>query len=240
MPPDPSNLLRKAGIELPLIGVYDAPDAEPFAPLIRPPDGKWACVFMFYKRWLAGETLHITRDNYGCGGAGRSLFGVETRSREEFIKFLAEEEGLSSPERMALWLDSRRPRPPEHKNVLIGPLKDEQYPYLKTVSFLLNPDQLALFVYGTHYHSTPDEPEPLLARFGSGCSQMIGQFDDLNIPQAMIGSTDVAMRRYVPPDLIFFTVTRPMFERLCSLDEKSFLYKQFWQETRKARGLPPT
>jgi hypothetical protein len=29
-----------------------------------------------------------------------------------------------------------------------------------------------------------------------------------------------------------------MFERLCGLDEQSFLYKPFLQDLRKERGLP--
>jgi len=59
--------------------------------------------------------------------------------------------------------------------------------------------------------------------------------DDLNIPQAMIGATDIAMRQYLPPDMLLFTVTKSMFEQLCELDENSFLYKHFWQRLRKAR-----
>ena len=79
-----------------------------------------------------------------------------------------------------------------------------------------------------------------IAPFGSGCGTTISMFDDLGIPQAIIGATDIATRRFLPPELLAFTVTKPMFEQLCGLDEKSFLYKPFWQDLRKARGLTPT
>jgi hypothetical protein len=46
------------------------------------------------------------------------------------------------------------------------------------------------------------------------------------------------MREHVKPDQMLFTVTKPMFERLCSLDEKSFLYRKFWNGLRESRGLP--
>jgi hypothetical protein len=59
-------------------------------------------------------------------------------------------------------------------------------------------------------------------------------FEDLDVPQAMIGATDIAMRRYLDPELIAFTVTKPMFERLCQLDEESFLYKRFWRDLTRA------
>ncbi len=31
-------------------------------------------------------------------------------------------------------------------------------------------------------------------------------------------------------------MTKPMFEQLCALDERSFLYKPFWKNLREARA----
>lgn len=238
MQPDPTNLLGKTGITTPLIGFYDAPDTEPFAPVTMPKPDARTCTFAFYKPWLNGKTLHLTKDNFGCGGAGRCIFGVQTRTRKDFISFLADDEGLkSSHSLMAQWIDSHKTYEPEHANVLIGPLKSDQYQYLKSVTFWVNPDQLSLLMTGAQYHSAPGEPIPVLASFGSGCSQLMPLFKDLNIPQAMVGATDIAMRQYLPPDLLAFSVTKSMFEQLCALDEKSFLYKPFWQRLQKSRGL---
>jgi hypothetical protein len=241
MQPDPANLLKKTGIAHPLFGLYDAPDPSPFEPLVRPKEGKWACVFMFYKSWLSGKTLHISKDNFGCGGAGHWICNVETRGREDFVKFLADEEGLkSSRELMNRWLDYRTPYKREHPHIFIGPLREGQYQFLKSVTFIVNPDQMSLLMLGANYNNAPDDPPAVIAPFGSGCSQLLGLFDDLNVSQAMIGATDIAMRQYLAPDLLAFTVTKPMFEQLCNLDKKSFLYKPFWQNLRKARGLPET
>jgi len=183
MPPDPTRLLNKAGMTHPLIGLYDAPDPSPFEPLVMPTPGKWACVFMFYRKWLDGHTLQVTRENFGCGGAGYWLCHVETRTREDFIKFLAEDEGLkSSPELMNRWLDYRRPYEQDHPNLFIGPLKDDQYEYLRSVTFYVNPDQLGLLMTGANYENAPDDPPAVIAPFGSGCSLMLGLFDDVDIP----------------------------------------------------------
>jgi hypothetical protein len=65
--------------------------------------------------------------------------------------------------------------------------------------------------------------------------QLVPLFEALDRPQAIIGATDIAMRQYLPPDLLAFTVTRPMFERLCWLDERSFLHKPFLEQLRQAR-----
>ena len=236
MQPDPSHLLEIIGPDIPLVGFYDAPNPTPFSPLVRPASGQRRCIFAFYPNWLKGETLHITRENFSCGGAGRALCGVEMRSRYDFVKFLVDDEGLkASHELMNQWLDHRQPYKQEYPNLLIGPLRQNQYAYLKTVTFYVNPDQYSILALGAQYHSAPSDPSPVIAPFGSGCAQLVSLFDDLGIPQAVTGATDIAMRQHLPPNVLAFTVTRPMFEQLCALDERSFLHKPFWQRLRKAR-----
>jgi hypothetical protein len=237
MQPDPSKLLEKIGITHPLVGLYVAPDAAPFKPLVSVAPGEGTCIFAFYPHWLKGETLHLTEEHFGCMGAGSSLLGVVTRSPEEMVEFLVDEEGLKcSRDLMRQWLTRRKPRPPEYANVLIGPLRPEQYEYLKTVTFYVNPDQLGALLLGANYNAGPDDPMPVLAPFGSGCSQMLTLFRDLNVAQAVIGGTDIAMRQWLPPYTLAFTVTKPMFRQLCELDEKSFLYKPFLQRLHEARA----
>ena len=237
MAPDPSEFLKRIGLEIPLIGFYDAPEAGVFEPLVKPPEGKYKCVFDFYQNWLKGETLHLTKDNFGCGGCGSWIFGIKTRTREEYLKFLVDGEGLkASYELMNEWLDHRAPYRQEHEHIMIGPLREGQYEYLKSVTFYVNPDQLGLLVLGANYHSAPGDPTPVTAPFGSGCMELLPLFDDLEAAQAMIGATDIAMRQFLPADILAFTVTKVMYERLCGLDEKSFLYKPFWKNLQKARG----
>jgi hypothetical protein len=234
----PEHLLQKLDLTTPLIGLYDAPAPSAFEPLVSPKQGGHMCTFAFYNAWLKGKTLHITKDNFGCGGAGHHLFHIETRSREDFIKFLGDDEGLkASYELMDRWLDYIIPYTPDHANILIGPLREDQDEYLKTVTFYVNPDQLGLLMLGAQYNNGPGDPVPVLAPFGSGCMQLVTLFEDLSVPQAVIGATDIAMRQFLPPDIVAFTVTLPLFQQFCELDEKSFLYKPFWKNLKKARRL---
>jgi len=236
MQPDPGRLLNALGILTPLIGCYDAPEAHPFVPLVASLPDRMTCVFAFYEHWLKGETLHITRENFGCAGAGRALCSVNMRSRADLVKFLVDAEGLrASHSLMEAWLDHGQTYRPEHPNLLIGPLKPDQDAYLKTVTFLANPDQLSALVTGANYHHGPADPAPVIAPFGAGCMQLLTVFADLAISQAAIGATDIAMRQHLPPDIVAFTVTKPMFAELCALDEKSFLFKPFWKRLIKAR-----
>jgi len=234
--PSPDDLRKRIDLETPILGFYDAPDPSLFEPLALPKPGE--CVFAFYRSWLEGVTLHITRDQYGCGGAAHWMWGIELRSRKELIEFLVGDEGLkASPELMEKWIEATRPYRAEYPHLFIGPLKTEAWRYLKTATFLVNPDQMAALAIGAQYHNTPEDPAPVIAPFGSGCSQL-NPFRDSMIAQASIGATDIAMRQYLPADILAFTVTKPMFAWLCSLDERSFLYKPFLQRLRKARGLP--
>lgn len=237
MLPDATILIERLDIRLPLIGLYDAPDVGPFEPVVRLKSTAHQCVFAFYQNWLKGQMLLLGEGNYGCGGAARVLGNISMPSRPEFISFLVDEEGLKdSHELMDQWIDRHSPYRQKYTHLLIGPLRPEQYTYLKTATFLVNPDQLSALIIGANYHHAPSEPVPVLAPFGSGCMEMLPAFDDLDAPQALIGATDIAMRQYLPPDILAFTVTKPMFERLCSLDQRSFLYKPFLKRLRKARG----
>lgn len=237
MQPDPTNLLQKMGLRTPLVGFYDAPDTGPFEPLVEPGPGGRVCLFAFYRQWLAGKTLHLSPGRFGCRGAGYWLGGEVSRSRENFVRFLVDEEGLkASHELMNQWLDHNQSYEAEHDHLLFGPLRGDQYDFLKTVTFWVNPDQLSLLILGAHYNSGPHDPPPVTAPFGSGCMQLVSLFEDLRVARAIIGATDIAMRRHIEPGLLAFTVTKPMFERLCGLDRKSFLYKRFWKELREARG----
>jgi hypothetical protein len=235
--PYPTTLIEKLGLEVPLVGLYDAPDPSPFEPLVEPPEGKYVCIFAFYRDWIEGRTLHITKERYGCAGAGRWLCDVATRSRDDFVGFLVDEEGLkSSHALMHEWLDANHGYEPEHGHVLVGPLRGEQHEFLRTVTFWVDADQLGLLILAAQYESSPSDPAPSIAPFGSGCMQMASLFDDLDVPQAIVGATDIAMRKHLDPGILAFTVTKPMYERLCELDEDSFLGKRFWRSLQKARS----
>lgn len=236
MVPDPGNLLQKAGIRTALIGFYDAPAPGSFSPLVAPAANHKGCIFAYYKQWQNGKTLHITSQRYGCGGAGHWLCGVEGRTEDDYVDFLVGDEGLkASRDLMRAWMRNHQPYQREHEHILIGPLREDQERYLKTITFFVNPDQLSLLITGAQYNRSPDDPLPVIAPFGSGCMQLVTLFDDLRAPGAVLGSTDIAMRQYLPPDVMAFTVTRAMYRELCELDENSFLDKPFWKRLQDSR-----
>jgi hypothetical protein len=194
-------------------------------------------MFSFYKKWLKGETVILTKENFGCGGASLHLFNQPKRSHEDFINFLTDDEGLKANHSlMEDWVQKSKPYNPENEYLLYGPLKMENYQFAKTITFFVNPDQLSMLMIGAQYFATTSDPEPVIAPFGSGCMQSVSLFKDLNVPQAIIGATDMAMRQYLPPDILAFTVTKSMFENLCKLDKRSFLEKGFIKHLKNVRN----
>ena len=237
MKPDPINLLEIAGIKTPLIGFYDIPDPKPFKPFAKPK----RCLFSCYGNWLKGESICISTNDSGCRGSGYWIGGVEFANRDNFAKFLTEREGFkSSLELMKQWIDNQKPYRIENGYVVIGPLKEKFYDYLKTITFFVNPDQLSLLLLGTEYFNASVNVNPTFTAFGSGCGQLAALFGnfDPDIPKAIIGATDIAMRQHLPPDILALTVNKPMYKQLCELDKNSFLYKSFWKTLRKARNVP--
>jgi hypothetical protein len=236
MQPIPTLLLNKLNIEHPLIGIYDTNKYEDFKHLVITANGRHICFFMFFKQWKNNKHIKLTSEKFGCGGCGYHMFSIKGRSREDFVKFLADDEGLkANHELMNQWLDQEKTYQPENEAIIAGPLNEKVYGDLKTVTFFVNPDQLSALMIGAQYFHSPNDPPPVLAPFGSGCMQILPLFEDLSIPQAIIGATDLAMRKYLPPEIIAFTVTKPMYENLCKLDEKSFLSKPFLKDLLKAR-----
>jgi len=232
---DGSILLETLRITTPLIGVYDAPDPAAFEPLVDPGTAPRVCLFSFFQSWLDGKTLHLTRQRHGCRGCGYWLFGEEFRTREEFVRFLVDDEGLkASHELMRSWLDERKPYHPAHEHLFIGPLRKEQQAYLKTVTFFVNPDQLSALLLAAQYRA-PEEPPPVAAPFGSGCMQLLPLLENEGMPPAVIGATDIAMRQHLPAEMLAFSVTPALFSQISSLGEESFLGKPFWRRLTQAR-----
>jgi hypothetical protein len=234
MVPNPQELLDIAEITTPLIGFYDVPELSPFEPFSTPK----RCFFSCYNDWQQGYSTRVTMGESSCRGGGYWVGGIEFAAREEFAHRLNTREGFKSTNKlMCEWLENLKPYQIENEHVVIGPLKEVQYAYLKTITFYVNPDQLSLLIHGAEYNNASLENPPIITAFGSGCGQIAALLGDpdTGVPRAAIGATDMAMREHLPPDILAFTVNKPMYRQLCELDDNSFLHKHFWHRLMKAR-----
>ena len=58
--------------------------------------------------------------------------------------------------------------------------------------------------------------------------------------RAVIGCTDIAMRRYVPPEIMCLSVSPRRFERMVNFPEGAFLTRSWWNalmDQRERGGL---
>jgi hypothetical protein len=217
--------------------VYDAPNPKIFNPIIEPIPNKKSCIFAYFNSWQKGKTLSLKKDNATCKGCGNWWFDKQTRTLDDFVKFLADEEGLkNSNKKMEQWILNHKPYTPKNNHLLMGPY-DEKFKYFaKTITFWVNADQLSVLSLASYYFNEGSSPAPLTVPFGSGCMQALTLFEDFSKPAAILGSMDLAMRKYLPSNIFGFTVTIPMFDLFMKIDEQSFLSKPFLNMLIKARG----
>ena len=234
MLPDSSYLLSCLNLETPLIGFYDVDDFSAFEPIVKTKK----CIFSAYDNWKNGESVCLEKGTSPCPGGSYWVGNKEFLTPSKFADFLYEKEGLkASHEITAQWLATQKPYDIKKKYVVLSQLRDAHYDDLQTITFFVTIDQLSMLLIGADYYNSSPTSNLVKHFFGSGCGQLAAIFNDSpkDKPQAFIGGTDIAMRGYVPANIISFTANKAMYEQLCSLDEKSFLNKHFAQRLKVAR-----
>jgi hypothetical protein len=249
MPPSEGAVLRLRDaleLETPIIALYDAAPGPAFEPLIRA-KGR-TCCFAFYNRWISGHTLVVERaddsfdePSHGCPGMQRAL-GLGGPYPPWMANFLTDGqngaplgEGLkASPELARQYLERARPPRPSGDHVLMGPLRCSEWDAVRSVTFLADPDRLAaLMTLAAYWSADPDE---IAAPFSSGCGLMWRELASFDRDRAIIGCTDIAMRKYVPPEILALTVSPARFEAMLGFPDDAFLCRSWWRELLAARA----
>lgn len=240
--PEPTDeaierLRSRLRLTTPLIAVYDSHPSDAFEPLVEPKGT--TCCFAYYGRWLVGETLVLEKGGAGCQGAYRAL-GLEKTYPPYMAHFLTDGvgapkgEGLrASPEIAQAYLDRAKPPEVSGDTVLIGPLRLSQWRSARSVTFLVDPDRLGGVMTLAGYWSADDV---VAAPFGSGCSFLWRALNQSDGDPAVIGATDIAMRRHLPADILTFTVSPARFRQMLTFPEGSFLTRSWWNDLMDYRA----
>ncbi len=241
-----ARLMRALRLETPLVALYDCPPGPGFEPMLQA-SGR-ACCFAYYGRWQEEKTLVVSRGgddfarpSHGCPGLHRAL-GLSDAYPPWMAHFLTDGEngapmgeGLkAAPELAAEFLARSRPMTPAGDHLLLGPLRAEAWEAVRAVTFFADPDRLsALMTLAAYWTADPDE---IAAPFSSGCGLLWRDLVDQGRDRAVLGCTDIAMRRHLPPDLLCLTVTPARFLRMIDFPPGCFLEKEWWRDLMKARG----
>lgn len=249
MPPTESALRRilaKLDIGTPPLAVYQTDPGPAFEPYTYM-KGQHCC-FAYFRRWMAGGTVVVRRasteegdEGCGCFGAQRA-FGFAAGSPHWLAHFLTDGEGApageglkASAELAQEYLD--RPGFPAQRgdSVLIGPLRLEEWQHVRSVQFVVDPDRLAgVLALATYWSVAPDE---VIAPFSSACGLLWRSHAESERDHVILGATDLAMRRYMPPDLLLVSVTPRRLEKMCTVPEGSFLDREWWRGLLRSRGV---
>ena len=220
-------------------------------------EGVFGCVIAFFKSATNGRTAAFSRRTFGCPGGGVGLgFGdcyvnfpggieqfLSTGNpefcRSEFGKAVSKnmpdlEEGeryFKSPEIARSFVESLPMTENPAEYILFKPLQDvDENEVPKVVVFLVNPDQLSALVVMANYGR--NSTDNVISPFSAAC-QNIGIIPfkeaDSEQPRAVIGLTDVTIRRMFPKESLSFAMPWKLFMEMESNVEGSFLEKRHWQ-----------
>lgn len=240
------RLVQALRLTTPILALYDDEPGPAFEPMVEAA-GR-ACCFAYYRPWLEGKTLVIRRapeeedvPSHGCPGAQRAL-GLHKTYPDYMAHFLTDGggapmgEGLkASPEIAQEFLDRAKPPKVSGDTILIGPLRLERWEKTRSLTFLVDPDRLsALLTLAAWWTS---DPGTIHAPFSSGCGLLWRELETYPGDHAVLGCTDIAMRRYVPPEILCLSVTPGHFETMLGYPDDAFLNREWWGELLKHRGL---
>lgn len=240
------RLMEKLRLETPIVAVYDSPPDETFEPMVGAMGS--ACCFAYFPNWLKGETVvfkggkgNFSNPRNGCNGA-QVAFGLKKDYPPFMANFLTDGKGAprgeglkANPEIAQDFLDRSKPPQISGDTVLVGPLRLEQWEKVRSVTFLADPDRLSALITLSVYWSS--DPDLICAPFSSGCGMLLRELENQEKDRVVIGCTDIAMRRYIPPNMLSITVSPRRFERMVGFPDEAFLSKTWWNELMDMREL---
>ncbi len=233
------RLRERLRLNTPILAIYDAAPDETFAPTVEAKGSN--CIFSFYEDWLAGCTIVIRKgEGHGCGGGQRAL-GLEKKYPPFMAHFLTD--GVGAPKGEGLranadlakaFLDSARPPDVASGTILIGPLRLPRWDAVRSLTFLVDPDRLSALMTLSAYWSA--DTRLVSAPFSSGCGMMLRELEaEGEADRPIIGTTDIAMRRFIPSEMMSLTVSPKRFQQMLGFPEDCFLYRAWWNELMDGR-----
>jgi len=175
-------------------------------------------------------------------GEGMAASGAAAMADE----FLKGERYLKDPEAVRKFVACLPVMDIPARYVVMKPLRDVDLAVddVRSITFLANPDQLSALVVLANYDG--EHNENVIIPFAAGC-QSIGictfRENERERPRAVVGLVDLSarknLRRQLGKDLMSFSVTPRMFERMEENVEGSFLQRETWKSLVEQRGVGP-
>jgi len=192
-----------------------------------------------YKNFPGGEECFcrfLSSGNAGIEpgqsiGQGMAASGAAAMAEE----FLLGERYLKSPELVREFIACLPTMEVPTRYVVMKPLGNvDAQDNVRSITFLVNPDQLSALVVLANYDG--EHNENVIIPFSAGC-QSIGictfRENERDHPRAVVGLVDLSarknLRQQLGRDVMSFSITPKMFERMEANVPGSFLERETWK-----------
>ncbi|NOX33580.1 MAG: DUF169 domain-containing protein [Deltaproteobacteria bacterium] len=215
--------------ELPAMGWYFS-NEQPSSALVFE-KGKWACMFQYMEQITAGKQLCFSSQLSGCSGAACYL-GFKTPSQQAG-GFLAEKEKFKKCiEYGEAFYREIQAIKAKNNYLILSRIQDvPENTNIEVVNLWVSAMALTGLVTLANYDSPTNNN--VLIPFASGCQSMwtMPYKEKLNQnPKAVVGSMDPAMREYLSPQVLLFSLPSERFVKLAGYIPNSFLLNSSWGE----------
>jgi uncharacterized protein (DUF169 family) len=204
------------------------------------PTGERTCVVAMLAHARKGATVAISRDNFGCGGAGYYLGFCPPRPEiAEFVSTgipgkMEGEHYKQSPDLVRAYQAHNPVRPAPADYAVCKPvaaLAATETP--EVIVCLGTPDELSALLGLANYAR---EDEAVITPFGSGCNSLFSRpLREAAQPQprAVLGLFDPSARPYVGSHELSFAAPLAVWEEMVSNAGESFLRTATWAVLRR-------
>ena len=217
------------GAQLPLLfGYSDTPVAQTAK--------IGGCFFKGLQEAREGTPISLSIEVIGCGGG--KLYTGFTDMPERVPNFVSlTEKYKRTPEMVADYVQGlEMPRATKSYLNFVRIDKAESFEGFEGVMFYATPDMLAGLCGWAHYDT--NEPDAVVARFGSGCSTVVSMTVVENARKGyrcFLGLFDPSVRPWVDKDELSFTVPMSRFTVMLDTMRECFLFGSHAWEKVKAR-----
>ena len=224
------------------VGVFYSDDLHGARYVKRPLKNSrgYTCMFSQLSFLHRGEAVAFDRDNIGCFGAMKTIFGGND-DKEAEVKLLVEIEKFKCSREAVMQMDKINPKAAPTGNYLI----------MKPSNLLTEADDPEIFcifanndvisAMHTLLGFEQGRIDNIIIPFGSGCEQLLSfAFNEAKSdnPRAVLGGMDTAMRNCIKPDMLTLSIVARQMERIVSYMDDTFLGTYIWENLKKRHNLP--
>lgn len=208
------------------------------------------CTLALLQKVMDGESVLVTADNVGCGGA-KAGFGLcdglpDTPGGIGYFLSYGRGEGYPPGERIKrnpdlgeqLLLNQPQDVMAGHNALKLEALVSADGSDIEDfdlVTFLTTPDQLSALIHIFNFDKVAYDT--VIVPMTSGCASVFripfAESEKGSNARAVIGNVDIFSRVHFPADTFFFTISAECFKAMLADSDESILVSPIWKAMRK-------